>query len=451
MAAHVFPSGRAPCTWLRRWNPEQMFRISRPVRQVWTPSTGYRPRGDNPHKRSVLRLRDGAEQRVRDGYPWIFPRDVRNQRDLEAVSPCLVNVETSSGYIVGTALYNARASIAARVVSAEAFVPVNATFFAERLRACLAYREQLYPEPFYRLVHGEADGLPGIAIDRYGDHVVIQATAAGVDALLWPITDAVEEVLKPKVVILRQDAPGRKRVERSPVSREVLRGHYTGPTELRENGVTFVVDLLKGQKTGWYYDLREQRKELATLAMQTPRVLDLYSYVGGFGMTCAQYGAEEVVCVDSSESALELCLRAAAMNSLSGRVRTTRSDVVTFLEELAGPKGVQDKEVVSTYDLVILDPPNLGMDRGHVPGALRLYERLTCAAARICARPGFLFVASCTYHVGHHDMMGAVARGLRWAGRPARLVSTGGQGPDHPGHPMLPETRYLNTLLFHLE
>jgi len=381
----------------------------------------------------------------------VFPRDVREPDALAQYSPCLVNVEASDGEPLGVALYNRHGTITARMLSQAAYTQVDTAFFAERLRQCLTYRERLFPEPFYRLVHGEADGLPGLVIDRYGDHVCLQPSAAALDALLWPIADAVEEVLRPKVVVIRQDAPGR-RSEKAPLRREVLKGQYRGPTEIRENGVSFAVDLLNGQKTGWYFDHRDHRALLATLASQAPRVLDLYSYVGGFGVTMAQYGAERVLCVDSSEAALELCGRAAAMNSVGGRVETRCADVVDFLE--ADPRRATpvrgDGDAREEFDLVILDPPNLGRDRGQVPKALRMYERLICAAAGACARPGLLFVASCTFHVGPADLLGAAQRALKWAGRPARIMGTGGQAADHPGHLALAETQYLHSLLLYL-
>lgn len=423
-------------------------------RSLWTPGEGYRSRRDDPHKRPVLSLREGAEVRLRRGHPWIFTRDVRDPQALAAHSPCLVNVHAADGDVLGVALYNHNSAIAARLLSSSAYVQIDAAFFASRLKNCLAYRDQLFPEPFYRLAHGEADGLPGLVIDRYGDHACVQATAPGLDSLLWPIADALEETMKPKVIILRQDAPGRKR-EKAPIKREVLRGQYRGPTELRENGVSFVVDLLNGQKTGWYYDHRDHRALLATLAPQASRVLDLFSYVGGFGVTLAQYGSEHVVCVDSSEPALELCRRAAAMNSVGSRVHPVRADVMEFLgadpnaepeDSIGNLHAHREKE----YDLIIIDPPNLGVDKTSAPKAIRYYERLVLGALKVCASPGLLFVASCTYSVGEQDLLGAVNRALRWAGREARVMSFGGQAADHPGHLALPEARYLRSVLLYV-
>ncbi|CAE8621712.1 unnamed protein product [Polarella glacialis] len=420
-------------------------------RNLWTPGTGYRPRQDDPHRRPVLALREGAEARLRRGHPWVSPRDIKDPEALKAQSPCLVNVQASDGEMLGVALYNAQGTIAARMLSTSAFQRIDADFFADRLRKCLSYRERLFADPYYRLVHAEADGLPGLIIDRYGDQLVVQPNAAGLDTLLWPIADALEEVLKPKVVIIRQDTPGRRK-EKASAKREVLKGQYNGPTELRENGVTFAVDLLHGQKTGWYFDHRNNRALLATMAPQTPRVLDLYSYCGGFGVTLAQYGADHVVCVDSSEPALELCRRAAAMNSVGGRVKQVKADALEFLKaefeqrDSKSHTGEQEKE----YDLVIVDPPNLGVDKLTAPKAIRHYEKLILGAARLCASPGLLFVASCTYNVGEKDLMGAASRALGWLGRDYRLISTGSQAADHPGHLGLPESQYLRALLIHL-
>jgi len=284
-------------------------------------------------------------------------------------------------------------------------------------------------------------------IDRYADHVVI-APAAGMDLVLWPLVDALEEVLKPKVVIIRQDTLGRKR-EGAALRREVLSGRYAGPTELRENGVSFAVDLLSGQKTGWYYDQRDHRTLLASLVANTPRVLDVYSYVGGFGVTLAHYGAESVVCVDSSEAALELCRRSAAMNSVSPRVRQVQGDAMKFLQERTG-QDAANRGDDTEFDLVIVDPPNLGVDRMGAPKALRHYEKLLNSAAQLCASPGWLFVASCTYSIGERELSGAASRALAWAQREYRLAATSRQAADHPGHLMLPESQYLKGLLLHL-
>lgn len=436
-------------------------------RHLWTPGTGYAARRDDPHRRPTLELREGTEKRLRRGHPWVFPREVRNPDALAQLSPCLVNVADMDGEVLGVALYSKQATIAARVLSEHAFVQVDAAFFADRFRRCLERRELFFAEPFYRLAHAEADGLPGLVVDRFGDHLVVQPSAAGLDALLWPIVDALEEVLAPAVVVVRQDSIGRRQ-EQAALQREVVRGQYVGPTELRENGVTFCVDLLHGQKTGWYYDHRDHRSQLAALAPKLPRVLDLYSYVGGFGVTMAHYGSSEVVCVDSSKAALELCQRSAALNNVEGRVQTVCSDVLKFLaafdrtKKPNGGGGDEDEEADTAqhsqgagmpdeFDLVIVDPPNLHSDRTNVPKAVSFYSRLVAAAAQACAPGGLLFLGSCTHHVGEAELMGALDRGLRWQERSGRVVATGGQGADHPGHFALPQSRYLRSLLVQLD
>lgn len=413
------------------------------ARSLWTPSTGYRPRGDDPHKRPRLRLRQGAEAKVLRGHPWVLTNAIINAEELVNRSPCLVNVEAADGEALGVALYNRSGPLPVRMLSRQAFVRVDARFFAERFERALRYRERLFSEPFYRLAHAEADQVPGLVVDRYGDHLCVQASS-GLDHLLWPIVDALEEVVKPKVVIIRQDTPGRKR-EKASLRREVLKGSYQGPSELREHGASFAIDLLSGQKTGWYYDHRDHRLMLAQLASQLPRVLDVYSYVGGFGVLMAHYGSQEVLCIDSSEAALELLRRSAAMNAVQDRVRSLRTDALDFLQEKVKQKtdaagiGEADHE----FDLVILDPPNLGVDRMSIPKALRHYEKLVTSAVRLVAPNGLLFVASCTYSIGERELMGLCSRSLAWAERDYRLVSTGSQAADHPGHLMLPESRYL--------
>ncbi|CAK8993537.1 unnamed protein product [Durusdinium trenchii] len=419
------------------------------VRRLWTPGTGYRPRGDDPHRRPHVRLREGAEAKVQRGHPWVLQNAIQQPEDLEHRPHCLVNVEASDGEVLGVALYNRNSSIALRILSRTAYVRVDAGFFAQRLSAALQYRERLFAEPFYRLAHGEADHLPGLVIDRYDDHLCIQPFS-GLDELLWPIADALDEVLKPKVVIIRQDTPGRRR-EKAALKREVLKGSYQGPSELREHGASFAVDLLSGQKTGWYYDQRENRLMLANLVRGSlPRVLDVYSYVGGFGVLLAHYGAASVLCVDSSEAALELLRRSAAMNAVQSCVRSIRADAMDFLQEKSRQKAAGEDLEDSEFDLVILDPPNLGVDRLTASKALRHYEKLVTAAASLCAPGGMLFVASCTFSIGERELMGVCHRSLAWLQRDYRLVSSGAQAADHPGHLMLPESRYLRALLLHL-
>ncbi|CAK9057042.1 Ribosomal RNA large subunit methyltransferase I (23S rRNA m5C1962 methyltransferase) (rRNA (cytosine-C(5)-)-methyltransferase RlmI) [Durusdinium trenchii] len=295
------------------------------------------------------------------------------------------------------------------------------------------FSARLFAEPFYRLAHGEADHLPGLVIDRYDDHLCIQPFS-GLDELLWPIADALDEVLKPKVVIIRQDTPGRRR-EKAALKREVLKGSYQGPSELREHGASFAVDLLSGQKTGWYYDQRENRLMLANLVRGSlPRVLDVYSYVGGFGVLLAHYGAASVLCVDSSEAALELLRRSAAMNAVQSCVRSIRADAMDFLQEKSRQKAAGEDLEDSEFDLVILDPPNLGVDRLTASKALRHYEKLVTAAASLCAPGGMLFVASCTFSIGERELMGVCHRSLAWLQRDYRLVSSGAQAGGPPAN-----------------
>eukprot|EP00929_Paragymnodinium_shiwhaense_P093241 TRINITY_DN53390_c0_g2_i2.p1 TRINITY_DN53390_c0_g2~~TRINITY_DN53390_c0_g2_i2.p1 ORF type:complete len:412 (+),score=38.20 TRINITY_DN53390_c0_g2_i2:117-1352(+) len=386
------------------------------------------------------------------GHPWIYLRDVLDPDSLIPHSPGLLNVQDLDGEFLGAALYNSHGAIAGRIISPETFVQIDAGFLAQKLRKCLAYRERFYTEPYYRLVHNEADGLPGLNIDRFGDHVCVQPNSPAWDHLLWPLADAVEEVLNPKVIVIRRDTAGRRKERASSMKKEVLKGSYNGETEIRENGVAFSVDLLNGQKSGWYYDQRDNRAMLAKYAAQAPRVLDCHSYIGGFGVTMAFYGSERVVCVDTSELALELCGRAAAMNSVSSRVEPVRADVIQYLEDTqaarqAGDGDPRDHE----FDMVILDPPNLGGDRTSALNGLRFYERLICAAAGVCASPGLIFVASCTYHIDTPDLIETASRALRWSNRTARIVATGAQSADHPGNINLPETRYLRAVLLHLD
>jgi 23S rRNA (cytosine1962-C5)-methyltransferase len=276
-------------------------------------------------------------------------------------------------------------------------------------------------------------------IDRFGRTLVVEVGSAGMEALTEDLLAALEAALAPRTVILRNDSAVRN-LEGLPLETRVARGETPeGPIALSENGARFFADPLGGQKTGWFYDQRESRARVASLASGA-RVLDVYSFTGGFGVLAAMRGAAEVVCVDRSQPALDLAAQAAAANGVAARCRFTRGEAFETLERTE-----------ETYDIVIADPPAFVRSKKDLGAGLRGYRKLMRLAAARVASGGFLFAASCSHHVAPDAFAAELARALADTGRTGRIIAHGGAGPDHPVHPQLPESAYLKSLLVALD
>jgi 23S rRNA (cytosine1962-C5)-methyltransferase len=304
----------------------------------------------------------------------------------------------------------------------------------------LRARERLYGQPFYRLIHAEADGLPGVVVDRFGDVLTIEINTAGIDRLEADFLTACDAVLHPRAIVLRNDSASRG-IERIALGHRVV-GDLDGPIELVENGARFVADPVGGQKTGWFFDQRENRHTVAALASGA-RVLDLYCFTGGFGIQAACAGASAVVAIDGSEPALTLARQAAQRNDVASRCHFERADAFEKLASLAAAS--------ERFDIVIADPPTFAKSRKDVGPALRGYRKLARMAATLVAPGGFLFIASCSHNVEVESFADSVRRGLHDAGRAGRILLSSGAAPDHPVHPFLPESAYLKAQLLSLD
>jgi 23S rRNA (cytosine1962-C5)-methyltransferase len=338
-------------------------------------------------------------------------------------------------------MFNPHTLLAARLLDRDAARPIGRRFFVRRLERALRLRERLYDKPYYRLIHAEADGLPGLVIDRFGEVLVVQANAAGMDRLEPMILDGLHSVVRPAAVVLRNDSPARS-LEGLELETRVALGEVVGPVALEEDGTLFEADVLGGQKTGWFFDQRDNRRFIAGLAGGA-RVLDLYCYSGGFAVDAARAGAEAVVGIDRSEPALALATASARKNGVAERCDFRRAEVFAEAAALAS-KGER-------FDIVIADPPPFARSKKDAPAALRGYRKLARLAAGLTAPGGFLFLASCSHNVGAGDFAEAVRRGLADAGRGYRILRNAGAGPDHPVHPALPETAYLKALTLALD
>jgi 23S rRNA (cytosine1962-C5)-methyltransferase len=362
--------------------------------------------------------------------------------EAKALAPgALVRLEAADGRPIGTAGFNRHTLIAARLLAREPDVAVDEGFLHDRLARALAVRERLIDTPHYRMVHAEADGLPGLVADRFGDTLVLQLNAAVMQALEAPLLAALDALVQPATVVLRNDTPARA-LEGLAQEVRVARGAADGPVELIEYGARFLADPLAGQKTGWFFDQRDNRAWTARLA-QGARVLDAYTYAGGFAVQAALAGAASVTALDRSESALALVSQAAAANGVAGTVSAKRGEVFGELQAMAGSG--------ERFDLAICDPPAFAKTRKDVQPALRGYRKLARLAAQVVAPGGYLALCSCSHHVGAEDFAEQCARGLHDAGRFARLLRRAGAAPDHPVHPRLAESDYLKCLIYALD
>jgi 23S rRNA (cytosine1962-C5)-methyltransferase len=385
-------------------------------------------------------LRAGEDRRVRAGHPWAFSNEILMDPETKALPPgSLVILRAPGGEALGLATFNPQSLIAARVLTSNPEASVDALFLGRRLTQAAALRDRLIGVPYYRLIHAEADGLPGVIIDRFGDALVVQVNTAGMELLTPVLLEALEAELSPTTIVLKNDSPVRP-LEGLKRGTTVVKGDASQPIELVENDARFVADLSGGQKTGWFYDQRDNRRFMAGLAKDAS-VLDVYSYSGGFGVLAAVRGAKSVVCVDRSQPALDAAQAAAALNGVDTVVSFDKGEAFETLEKLAG----------QSFDIVICDPPAFVKSRKDIKIGAQGYRKLVRLAAPLVARGGFFFAASCSHLVDPPLFSEQMRRGLRDAGRTGRILRSSGAALDHPVHPGLPETAYLKALTLQLD
>jgi 23S rRNA (cytosine1962-C5)-methyltransferase len=397
---------------------------------------------DDPASRPLVTLLPGGHRRVEAGHPWVYSNEVEMNAAAKALAPgSLVTLKRADGRPLGVAMFNPHTLLAARLLDRDTAQPIGQRFLRRRLERALRLRDRLYRGPYYRLVHAEADGLPGLVVDRYGDVLVVQSNAAGMDRLEAPLLEALTALLSPAAVVLRNDSPART-LEGLAQEVRVAHGQIEGPVMVEENGTVFAADVLAGQKTGWFFDQRDNRAFVGGLA-RGARVIDLYSHSGGFAIAAARGGAASVTGVDRSEGALALASRAAERNGVAEICEFRRAEVFAEAAALAAAG--------ERFDVVIADPPAFARSRRDMPAALRGYRKLARLAAGLAAPGGIVFLASCSHNVAAADFAEAARRGLADAGRVGRVLRDAGAGPDHPVHMALPETAYLKSLTLALD
>ncbi|HTT83501.1 MAG TPA: class I SAM-dependent rRNA methyltransferase [Rhizomicrobium sp.] len=393
-------------------------------------------------KHPILRLKPREGWRVRAGAPWAFSNEIVLDAGTRSLPPgALVDVEGDDGRKFGVGYYNANSLIAVRLFEAPPGTDTDTDFFAARFRHALALREALFEAPFYRLVHAEGDRMPGLAVDRFGDSCTVQITTAGMEAFVDTIVEALEAVIAPASIVLRADAAARA-LEGLPSYVRAALGDTPARIALEENGTRYFADLAGGQKTGWYFDQRDNRAFMAALA-QGKSVLDVYCHTGGFALAAARAGAKEASGLDSSAPALALAEATAAANGLRGVCRFVKADAMEELERLGAGR--------ERFDIVICDPPPFVRSRKNLESGARAYRRLARLAAQVTAPGGFLMLASCSHNMPPDRFRAECAAGLARAGSRARLIRDAGASPDHPVHPLLPETAYLKSLVYAVE
>lgn len=385
-----------------------------------------------------LRLKKDQERRLLAGHLWVYSNEVdTDATPLKDLKPGQqVEIWGGRDRWLGLGYVNPHSLICARLITRQRGVRLDEALFRERIAAALAMREQFYPDPWFRLVFGEADGLSGLVVDRYGEVLVLQFATMGMERLREPILAALDALLQPTAVLLRNDIQMRE-MEGLPQQIETVHGEVPDWVDLHENGLKFLVSPYHGQKTGWFYDQAENRTRLRRY-LDGKRVLDVFSYLGGWGVSAAMWGAREVVCIDKSEVAINGAQENAARNGCMDRMRFLRGDAFELLKQLH-----EDGE---RFDVVILDPPAFIKRRKDLESGTEAYSRLNQLGLRLLPIGGILATSSCSSLLTQEALLRAVQKGARRNGQALQWLESGQQRLDHPIHPAIAETAYLKTL-----
>jgi 23S rRNA (cytosine1962-C5)-methyltransferase len=380
-----------------------------------------------------LRLRRGEDRRLSAGHLWVFSNEVDIARTpLTGFSPgALCRVVSDRDKFIGYGYVNPHSLICARILGRDPDFLPGKSLLVHRLQVAQSLRRSLHERPFYRLVHGESDGLPGLVLDRFDDVIVGQIATAGMEVLRPAIEAAVRKVIAPRAMLWKNEI-GARELEQLPSYVETAFGEMPEQVTVEEGGLAFQVPLTGGQKTGWFFDQSANRLALRKY-VGGARVLDVFSYLGAWGLGALRAGATEVTCVDSSASALEHLQETARLNGLKPGV--IRGDAFDVMESLHAQK--------RRFDVVIIDPPAFIKRRKDIPKGEAAYKRLNQLAMQLLEREGVLVSCSCSYHLQPDSLVAAIQRAARHVGRFVQIVEVGGQAPDHPIHPAIPETRYL--------
>ena len=389
-----------------------------------------------------LRLKANADRRLRAGHLWVYSNEI----DVAATPLNLFQpgdqaiLEAAGGKALGIVAMSPNNLICARLLSRDTKHVLDKSLLVHRLNVALSLRERLFDKPFYRLVYGDSDLLPGLVVDRFGDHLVVQLASAAMERAKDAVIEALVQVLKPRGILFKNDSSAR---DAEGLERYVDTAFGVVPewVDLEENGVKFQAPVLEGQKTGWFYDHRMNRARLAPY-VKGKRVLDLFSYIGGWGVQAAAFGASEVFCVDASGFALDGVERNAALNEVAEKVTCVEGDVFAALKEL--------KAAEERFDVIVADPPAFIKRKKDIKNGEAAYRRLNETAMRMLNKDGILVSASCSMHLEEDHLQNILLTSARHLDRNIQLLERGAQGPDHPVHPAIAETRYIKSLTVRL-
>ncbi|WP_425549870.1 RSP_2647 family RNA methyltransferase [Celeribacter arenosi] len=390
----------------------------------------------------TIRLKPKANARaIRHGAPWVYDNEIVTDRRTKALAPGSIArlADAENGFLALVAV-NPNSRIFARVLDRDEEADIDRDWIAARIKAALAHRDHLYDAPFYRLAHAEADGLPGVVIDRFGDTAVLQPNAAWADARADLFVEALQSVTGVSNVLLNGSGRARS-LEGLTDQSSLLAGSITAPIPVQMNGATYIADLMEGQKTGLFFDQRPNHAFAQRLA-KGGEVLDVFSHVGGFALATLAGGAATAMSVDSSAAALDLATRGAHEMGASDRFETRKGDAFDVMSALF--------EEGRRFDVVICDPPAFAPSKPALEKGLRAYERVALMAAKLVREGGYLGLCSCSHAADLEKFRTACNRGIGRAARSAQLIHTGFAGADHPLMPQLAESGYLKALFYRM-
>lgn len=390
----------------------------------------------------TIRLNSKADYRIRNGHLWIYSNEVNNKvTDLSSLQPGdQAIIENANGQTLGVAYINPNTLICGRMISKNPAETINLDLLTNRITLALNIRNRIFDSNCYRLVYGESDLLPGLVIDRFLDLIVIQISTAGMERHLDLIVTAIDQIIQPKAILVKNDGKMR---EVEGLSSYVIwkKGHAQHTALLEENNVKFLAPIVDGQKTGWFYDHRMIRARLKDY-VKNKRVLDVFSYIGGWGIQAAAFGASEVVLNDCSDFALECALANAKLNNLQN-IKTIKGDAFEVMQDLIAEK--------QNFDVVILDPPAFIPRRKDLHKGIAAYQKANMLAMRLLSAAGGILVSgSCSMHLPVVELHNAIYNAARKLGKQVQILEQGHQGPDHPIHPAIPETEYLKSVIAHV-
>lgn len=389
-----------------------------------------------------LKIKKHHEVRIVRGHPWVFSNEIENFAALKNIEKgALIEVQIKKDEPFALAYFNPNNLIAARILSYDVAEEINEEFFVKRISSAKNLRERFFTKPFYRLIHSEADFLPGLVIDCFGDVLSCQISTAGMEKLTPLLIPALEKLFPNSSIILRNDIESRK-MEGLELYVKTVKGEVADEIEIEENGLKFAIDVKGGQKTGWFFDQKQNREFIGSVSKDA-EVLDAFCYLGGFGLNALKNGAKSVTFIDSSEDAISRLKKNIELNSITQKVEIISDKVYDILENANFQK--------RQFDVVNLDPPAFIKSKKDFFSGLKGYEKLVRLSANLVKPNGILMLSSCSHNATLTDLIAAANDGFRKVGRRAKLIRTFGAGFDHPIHPALKESEYLKSITFLVE